>query len=70
VDPIGSLLLGKALDVVLRGGKAAAKRFFDSPPTVRLRWLLYEQHGEEVDLGKDAFVPGTSMRRSGPNLKG
>jgi hypothetical protein len=56
VDPIGSLLLGKALDVVLRGGKAAAKRFFDSPPTVRLLWLLYEQHGEEADLGKDAFV--------------
>jgi hypothetical protein len=56
MDPIGSLLLGKALDVVLRGGKAAAKRFFDSPPTVRLLWLLYEQHGEEADLGKDAFV--------------
>jgi hypothetical protein len=23
---------------------------------VRLLWLLYEQHGEEADLGKDAFV--------------
>ncbi|MGH2805063.1 MAG: hypothetical protein ACRDL4_18790, partial [Thermoleophilaceae bacterium] len=56
MDPIGSLLLGKALDAVLRGGKAAANRFFTSPPTVRLLWLLYEQHGEEADLGRDAFV--------------
>ncbi|MGH2845693.1 MAG: hypothetical protein ACRDL0_06685 [Thermoleophilaceae bacterium] len=56
MDPIGSLLLGKALDAVLRGGKAAANRFFTSPPTVRLLWLLYEQHGEEADLGREAFV--------------
>lgn len=56
MDPIESLLLGKALDVVLRGGKAAASRFFASSPTERLLWLLYEQHGDDGDLSKDAFA--------------
>lgn len=55
-DPIESLLLGKALDGVLRGGKAAASRFFASSATERLLWLLYEQHGDEADLPKDAFA--------------
>ena len=56
MDPIESLLLGKALDAVLRGGKAAASRFFASSATERLLWLLYEQHGDEADLPKDAFA--------------
>lgn len=54
--PIESLLLGKALDAVLAGGKAAARRFFASSPTVRLLWLVYEQHGDEADLPRDAFA--------------
>jgi hypothetical protein len=55
-EPIESLLLGKALDAVLSGGKAAARRFFASSATVRLLWLLYEQHGKDADLPRDAFA--------------
>jgi hypothetical protein len=56
VDPIESLLLGKALDAVLRGGRAAASRFLAGSPTERLLSLLYEQHGDEAALSKDAFT--------------
>ena len=53
---IESLLLGKAINTVLRGGTAAASRFLASSATGRLLWLLGEQHGDEANLGKDAFA--------------
>src|SRR5258707_668192 len=56
MGPIESLLLGKALDGVLGGGKAAVSRFFGSSATGRLLWLLGEQHGDEAGLGKDVFA--------------
>ena len=63
MDPIESLLLGQALDTVLRGGKAAASRFFTSSPTERLLVPLIEPHLLRTPAG-DRRALAESIARS------
>lgn len=52
---VGEILAGKALDVVLRGGKAAVDRLLELDPPERLLAIIYEQYGEKAGLSRKDF---------------
>jgi hypothetical protein len=52
---IGEILAGKALDLVLRGGKAAVDRLLEFPPPKQLLAILYEEYGERTGLSRKEF---------------
>lgn len=55
VTVIGEILAGKALDVVLRGGKAAVDKLLQLDPPKRLLAIIYEQYGEQTGLSRKDF---------------
>jgi len=55
VTLIGEILAGKALDLVLRGGKAGVDRLLKLEPPKQLLAIIYEQYGEQTGLSRRDF---------------
>ncbi len=52
---IGEILAGKALDLVLRGGKTAVDRLLEFEPPKQLLAIIYEQYGDQTGLSRKDF---------------
>ncbi len=53
---IVEILAGNALELVLKGGKAAADKLLAQDPPQRMLWIIYEQYGEETGLSRREFL--------------
>jgi hypothetical protein len=67
---IGEILAGKALELVLRGGKAAVDQLLEYDPPKQLLAIIYEQYGERADLSRKDFFAWLEVEDLGDAIFG
>lgn len=67
---IGELLLGRGLDVALKGVYGGVRAFFGNDSLGRLFVLLHADFGERTQLGRDVFYSWRTQEALGEALEG